>query len=102
MKKLFLTPLLATQRKKTKVAGRIARPIDAEVINIKKRKEVIMTSITRNLPKVDKKIKEKHPRFYKVWSVFVRPEDSTAGVLWAVLGRPILILMIIYTLNSLR
>lgn len=38
MTKLFLTPLLATQRKKTKVAGRIARPIDAEVINTKKEK----------------------------------------------------------------
>jgi hypothetical protein len=102
MTKLFVTPLLATQRKKTKVAGETAQPKNAEVINVKKRKEVTMTSITRNLPKVDKKIKEKHPRLYKVWSMFIRPEDSTAGVLWAVLGRPMLILVIIYTLNSLR
>ena len=38
MKNLFVTPLLATKRKKTKVAGETARPIDAEVINVKKEK----------------------------------------------------------------
>ncbi len=39
MKKLFVTPLLATQRKETKkVAGETAQPITAEVINIKKEK----------------------------------------------------------------
>ena len=34
----ILTPLLATKRKKTKVAGETARLIDAEVINVKKEK----------------------------------------------------------------
>jgi hypothetical protein len=38
MTNLILTPLLATQRKKTKVAGGTAQPKDAEVINVKKEK----------------------------------------------------------------
>ena len=38
MKNLFVTPLLATKRKKTKVAGETAQPKDAEVINVKKKK----------------------------------------------------------------
>lgn len=46
-----------------------------------------MTPITKNLPKVDKKIKEKYPRFYKVWRLFIGsigPETSTADVLFGI------------------
>ena len=78
MKNLFVTPLLATQRKKTKVAGETAQPKDAEVINAKKEKGGISMTM---IEKVDKKIKEKCPRFYEVWSLFIYPNGNTLGVL---------------------
>jgi hypothetical protein len=33
------------------------------------------------IEKVDKKIKEKCPRFYKVWSLFIYPNDNPLKVL---------------------